>query len=429
MKFIFIYYCIILSLLFTQYYSKNLKQKTKKSEDKLLFVWEHFRHGARGPYIAVDPITYKDFIGEKWDGVGELTPLGLRMHYLLGISTKKKYSNFLSKTYNPNELFILSTNVNRTINSVYSFLQGLYNNKTSINLTKTQIDRSNILNSNYSENITLKIDELENNNLQGGINSIPVHIFDRTKLEFGLYDVSGCPGIDKYKKKNQNRQEVINIYEDLIRHTNDTFGKYIFKFMNISNEPNYLWNKNKTNNYYLADTFFSNYYNGREMNYIKETGIDMESFYNNSLNVSYIDTYYSEFGIPSTETVYIAVSPILRNILNYIDLRIKLDKDDKSDEIISTSPRFVIFSGHDTSLAPIDIFMQSEFDIEFKMATYASSQIFELWKNGTTGGYSIHYLFNLEEKAVFDFEEFKKKVLLRLYTPEQIREICYPSSN
>ena len=413
---------IILFFALNHYDSKNLKQSPKNSEDKLLFVWQHFRHGARGPYIAVNPITNLDFIGEKWDGIGELTPLGMRMLYLLGISTKRKYSNFLSKTYNPNELFIVSTNVNRTINSVNSFLKGFYNNSTSINLTKTQIERSKILNSNYTKEINGKIEELEKNSIQNGINAIPIHIIDRKKLEFGLYEIGNCPGIDKYKKKNQNRNETIEIYEEIIRHTNDTFGKYIFEFMKVS-DPLYLWNK--TNNYYLADTFFSNYFNGRAMSYINETGIDMDAFYNNSLNVTYIDTYYSEFGIPSTETVYISVSPMLRNMLNYMDLRINLDRKGKTDEINPSSPRFVIISGHDTSLAPIDIFMESEFNIDFHMATYASNQIFELWKNGTTGGYSIHYLFNQEEKEVFDFEEFKQKVFSKIYTPSEIRDICF----
>ena len=147
-------------------------------------------------------------------------------------------------------------------------------------------------------------------------------------------------------------------------------------------DPEYLWNK--TNIYYLADTFFSDYFDERQMENIRDTGIDMEQFSINSLNVTYIDTYYNEFGIPSTETVYITVSPLLRNMLNYIDLRINLDKNGKSDEIISSSPRFVIISGHDTSLAPIDIFMESEFGIEFGMANYAYNQIFELWKNSST---------------------------------------------
>ena len=87
----------------------------------------------------------------------------------------------------------------------------------------------------------------------------------------------------------------------------------------------------------------------------------------------------------------------------------------------------MIISGHDTSLAPMDIFMESEFGIEFGMATYASSQIFELWKNGTTGKYSMHYLYNQEEKGVFDFDTFKDKALKNLLTPEQLKELCKSS--
>ncbi len=424
----FFKFLLILSFSFSQSISKDLNNNNNiNSEDKLLFVWQHFRHGARGPYVAVDPKTNLDFIGETWDGIGELTPLGMRMHYLLGISSKKSYSNFLSKTFNPNELYIVSTNVNRTINSVYSFLQGFYDNMTSTNLTDTQIDRSNILNANYSEKINIKRKELDKKMVQGGNTFIPVQIFDKTKLEFGLYDVKSCPGIDKYKKKNQQREEVIKIYDEIKQYTNDTFGEYVFKFMNITKDPGYLWNK--TNLYYLSDTFVSDYFDGRKMDYINNTGINMDKFYNNSFNVTYIDTYHFEFGIPSTETVYISVSPIVRNMLHYADLRIDLDKKGKPDEIISNSPRFVIISGHDTSLAPMDIFMESEFGIKFGMATYGSNQIFELWKNGTTGNYSIRYLYNQKEKGVYDFDTFKEKALKKLYTPEQIKKLCQSTSN
>ena len=417
MKFIYIFI-----FLFHHNFSKNLKQENKNGEDKLLFVWEHFRHGARGPYIGIDPLTNLDLIGEKWDGIGELTPLGIRMLYLLGISTKKRYENFISNTYNPNEIYITSTNINRTIISVNSFLKGFYSNKTSVNLSNTQIGRSKILNSNYSKLINLKIKDLENYSLEDGVNIIPVHIFDRNKLEFGLYSTSNCPGIGKFRKKNINSKQIILINDDIIKYTNDTFGKYIFNFMNIS-DPLYLWKKN--NNYYLADTFFSNYFDGRKMKLVENSGINMNSFYQNSLNVTYIDTYYNVFGIPSTETVYISVSPLLLNMLKYMELRINLDKENNSDKIISNSPRFYIISGHDTSLAPIDIFMKSEFGIDFGMATYASNQIFELWKNRTTGKYSVHYIYNFEEKGILDFEFFKKKLLSKLYNQEQIKRICY----
>ena len=416
---------ILFLILLIQIISKNLRTSYENKEDKLIFVWKHFRHGARGPYIAVNLKNNLDFIGESWKTVGELTPLGLRMHYLLGYSTKNEYKNFLSEKYNPNELYITSTNVNRTLLSVYAFLKGFYDNNTSVYLTEKQIEKGIILNSNYSSKIKDKIKEMGKKSIEGGFSEIPVHIFDKNKLEFGLYEESSCPGIKKYKKENQESEKVKKVYEDIKKHTNDTFGEYVLKFMNTTNK-NYLWNK--SNIYYLSDTFFSDYFNGRKMKYINDTGINMESFYHNSFNVTFIDTYLYTFGFPSTDTVYISVSPMLRNILHYMDLRIQLDQKNKTDEIVADSPKFVIFSGHDTSLAPIDIFMESEFGIDFGMATYASSQTFELWKNGTTGKYSVHYLFNQELKGIFDLDDFKNKLENKKYDSNKIRDICFPKT-
>ena len=86
----------------------------------------HFRHGARGSYQSFDYRNWKDIINEKWIGAGELTLIGMRMHYLLGVAIRKKYKNFLSLNYNPNEIYIISTNVNRTLVSAYSNLKGIF---------------------------------------------------------------------------------------------------------------------------------------------------------------------------------------------------------------------------------------------------------------------------------------------------------------
>ena len=84
----------------------NKSLKKGESNEKLLFAWEHFRHGARGSYKSFDYKNWVDIFNEKWKGSGELTPLGMRMLFLLGISTRKKYINFLSPEYNPNEILI-----------------------------------------------------------------------------------------------------------------------------------------------------------------------------------------------------------------------------------------------------------------------------------------------------------------------------------
>ena len=82
----------------------NIENISKnENNDKLLFVWEHFRHGARDPYTQVDKKTWIDFIGVQWKSEGELNAIGLRSHYLLGIATKNRYKDFLAKSFDTNE--------------------------------------------------------------------------------------------------------------------------------------------------------------------------------------------------------------------------------------------------------------------------------------------------------------------------------------
>lgn len=414
-------------ILIPKFYSKkNLREKIKieEGQSKLLFVWEQFRHGARGPWISVDPITGLDFIGEKWTGEGELTALGTRMHYLLGVSMKKKYNSFLSKSFNPNEIYIISTDVNRTIMSSYAHLQGMYNNLTVPLLNEKQINMSKIR-FNYSEKINTKINDLKNNSLQNGINLFPVYLYPNDfGKEFLLYEPDICPNIVKYREDAQNSETMKKIYSETSERLNNTFGEYIFKFMNISGEeePYYLWNT--TNMYYIGDTFIADYIDGREMKLIRNTGIDIENFYKNSLNLSSLETYFGYFGNPLEITTYLQMSPVFRSIFNFMEMRIDLDKKGETNKITNKSPRFVMVSGHDTTLAANDLFLKEEFGIDYEHAVYCSSQIYELWKNEQNGKYFIKYLVNQELKAEFDFQEFKEKVWKKIFTEKKVIEIC-----
>ena len=398
---------------------------SNNNEEKLLFVWEHFRHGARGPYRSFDEVNWKDLLNEKWNGEGELTPLGMRMHYLLGVSIKEKYSDFLSKNYNPNEILIRSTDVNRTILSAYSTLQGIYNFSTVDNLNDKQIKKGNISNLNNSELINQKIQELKNKSIEGGNNFYPVHIYPTNyDHQFQIYRTEECPGIEKYIKEARDTDELRKIFNETSTKINNTYGEYIFKFMNKSGieDPYYLFDYSEL--FSIADTFIADYYNGRELKKVNDTGINMEDFYNDCLNISFIESYYRQFGTPVSKVLYIGVSPVFRTLFNYMDMRINLDKNGESDKILSLSPRFVINAGHDSSLAANDLFLKAEFNIPFERAEYSHSQFYELWKNETNGKYFIRYLVNHEEKAIFDYYAFKEKVLPKLYSPEEINKIC-----
>ena len=51
-------------------------------------------------------------------GTGILTPEGMRQRYLLGRYNRKRFiedAGFLSETYTPGEIYMQSTNVNRTM--------------------------------------------------------------------------------------------------------------------------------------------------------------------------------------------------------------------------------------------------------------------------------------------------------------------------
>ena len=415
------YFFIFLILL-----NKSLLKEESESNEKLLFVWEHFRHGARGSYKSFDYINWKDILDEKWKGTGELTPIGMRMHYLLGVATRKKYQNFLSLNFEPNEIYIISTNINRTLISAYSNLQGIfYKSSKDLNINEKKIKKDFILNQNYSKQLKNEINNL--NSIEKTFNAFPVHIYNQKDLKFQLYRTEVCPGISTYLQKIKKTEGIQNIYNNILTITNEYFGKYIFKFMNISmDKSNYLYNFENVNT--ICDTFIADYVDGRKMEKIKNTGINLEQFYDHCLNISLVTSYYNYYGNPLEKTLEFGVSPTFKEIFDYMDKRILLDKNGMSDKVISSSPKFVIVSSHDISLAAFDLFLESKFSIPFKRADYANNQIFELWKNIKNGKYFIKYLINLEEVATFDYYEFKNKVSSELYSEKEIRKICFPDS-
>ena len=308
-------------------------------------------------------------------------------------------------------------------------LQGIYKNYTTPNLTESQIKTSKIKNFNdtYQIKIDEKIDYLKNSCIQNGINVVPIHIFSHNGLQFLLNSVDYCPGMQKYLDEAKNQENVKRILNDFYKYTNDTYGEYIFKFMNISWEkyPNYLWED--LNLYYICDTYIADYISGRDMPHIKNTGINMDDFYYHSLNYSIIDSYYYNYGLPPTKASYITVSPIFRTIFNYMDRRIYINEHIEYKDINSSSPKYVIYSGHDSTCAAMDVFLKAEHNISYDKPEYTYSQYFELWE--IDNKYYIKYLVNQKEKGFYEYESFKKKTSEKLLPQDEVEEICYGEKN
>ena len=87
--------------------------------DQLLMVHEITRHGARFGLNA----DYFNETDPRWRP-GELTSMGKRQHYLIGGEMRRRYmvkNKLLDfNQYKPSEIYIRSTDVNRTIESALS---------------------------------------------------------------------------------------------------------------------------------------------------------------------------------------------------------------------------------------------------------------------------------------------------------------------
>ena len=91
-------------------------------QDKLAFVFEMVRHGARAPLKPQPPNVFKV-------AGGCLTESGMRQRFLLGTSHRDRYIDFyglLDKNPNPNQIYAQATDVHRVLQSTYSELLGLY---------------------------------------------------------------------------------------------------------------------------------------------------------------------------------------------------------------------------------------------------------------------------------------------------------------
>lgn len=93
---------------------------------KLLFVAELCRHGDRSPLVEFPsdalPVS-------RWpEGVGQLTAIGQRAHYELGQRLRERYvdTGFLSSSYSVGEIYVRSTDVDRTLMSAQSQMAGLF---------------------------------------------------------------------------------------------------------------------------------------------------------------------------------------------------------------------------------------------------------------------------------------------------------------
>ena len=102
----------------------NLMLPLVYAEQTLVFAIDVIRHGDRTPTVEIPKNTY------NWpEGLGELTAAGLQQEFELGKNLYLVYvkqNSLLPENYNSNNLYVRSSDLNRTLMSAQSALFGLY---------------------------------------------------------------------------------------------------------------------------------------------------------------------------------------------------------------------------------------------------------------------------------------------------------------
>uniref|UniRef100_A0A8C9LJD4 Acid phosphatase n=1 Tax=Piliocolobus tephrosceles TaxID=591936 RepID=A0A8C9LJD4_9PRIM len=86
-----------------------------------------FRHGDRAPLASYPTDPHKQVASTLWPrGLGQLTREGVRQQLELGRFLRSRYEAFLSPEYRREEVYIRSTDFDRTLESAQANLAGLF---------------------------------------------------------------------------------------------------------------------------------------------------------------------------------------------------------------------------------------------------------------------------------------------------------------
>lgn len=390
---------------------------------KLLFVFEHCRHGARGPVSGLDKNNF-DYIKQKWDIRGELTPVGIRMHYLLGYKNYKRYSGFLSSYPNQKEVLIMSTDINRTIQSVLSQMQGLYPLFNGPQLTETQMKNAYPPNDLSDDIYKPIIADLNNAALPNQMQLFPIQLFDpkdRIYILYESYATSKCKAIDYILKENRRKEKVVQTRKNF----NAKYGEQLLKFYNQSN-GNDIYDISLIA---LCDHFIVDLFEDKDLSELTDAGIDLQQFKATCNDVLNEFLFTLLFGDDDGNVALLSLSSSMRQILHYINKRIELDQRGQQDLLDYSAPKMLIHSGHDSSMMGMQIYMQRAFGTPTVNPVFADNMFFELKKKeeelkGDLSDYYIDYYIRDELIKSIPYDEFEKNIRDLLWDDDKIDSFC-----
>lgn len=390
-----------------------------------IFVFEHFRHGSRTPGIGSNkekPIgEYKDMYGVNWKSNGQLTGLGLRMEYTLGVRNRYRYRKLISTLFDPKEVLVVSSVSNWALASAHAQMEGMFPPLTGFELKDKELNIS-VPPNPMTEAIRKEMILLGKNALPEKIQIVPIHIFNEKEIEHILTKPSSCPPLEKIKEDLRNS----NVFKAFFNKLNKTYGKELMTFFN-ENNTDFLFNYSRV--FDMAEVFLTNYYNDRNISHLERAGINLEVFKNLSYEMKNLYLFTSEC---NEQNGVLGASPSIRKILRWMERR--MDRDMKGGGIPTNyqEPKFVIYSGHDMTMSPFELFFKSLFNTKLKFPEFGSNMFLELHRKNDLGrepkkeDYYVEYYFDDELLLNISFLDFKTIIKEKAWSDERILQYCQP---
>ena len=405
-----------------------------KSE-KLIFVELQSRHGARAPLNLFD--GNKDILGEEWPNLGELTGIGKRMEYILGLRNRNRYiinNNFLSKKFDPHEILVYSTAINRTLLSMTSQLQGLYpmsdNNiellsEDQINLSYPSIDYK-------CQEIEDEINKLGNITMPNSMNMIPIHMITTFEKKVAVYDHPDCKQIiNQTFEKNKKEKESL---KEINKKFSEKYSKNLSNFLDIAQDYVY---ENIDDIEKICDAIIADKVEGKTMSeFIEKTKININELYEECIDIFRISFRDKIYGDDKKEVLLVEESMLLREMIHYMKLRVNADiNGEKTEENVSdySKPKMVIISGHDTTVGAQILFIIEYFKLDknfYKLPTFSAQVAFEVARADDFNGklnysdYYVKFYFNDDLLLNITLDKFFDTIEKNLWNQKQIDNFC-----
>ena len=411
---------------------------TFSKNEKLIFAELHIRHGARAPNSLDVNGTGKDMFGIKWTAPGELTPMGKRMQYLLGLRNRQRYiidkKDFISEVYDPHEISVYSSDINRTLQSAVSHIQGFYpvflHNGEKLEPEQCDkaippLDISNITEIEEQKRI------LNDSALPYYMNIVPIHFvfFRNTTYNCSL----------KLRDIFLNNLNNSISLKEIVAEFNEKYYeqlKDIFPLKVVNDSLNFTFMVG------FCDCFIADYREGKNLSVFLETSKMLEEdileICDRIMTINFRDIYYLED--KKNESILFQNSLVLRDMINFMkrrvddDIKLDLSKKNLSD---FSKPKLVIMTGHESTLSAQETYFLRFFDLGLKAYNYpyyASQLTYEIIREDVDdnmrsklkySNYTLKYYFNDDIIMSIPFDQFVEKVEKSIWSLEDIYNFCY----